>query len=47
MIIKKVYQLYCLEKIVLMTLVIKTEDENLDVIISGPSPFNPSDMLLK
>ena len=26
--------------------VIKTEDENLDVIISGPTPFNPSDMLL-
>ena len=26
--------------------VINTEDNNLDVIISGPTPFNPSDMLL-
>ena len=26
--------------------VIETEEENLDVIISGPSPSNPSDMLL-
>ena len=26
--------------------IIETEEENLDVIISGPSPSNPSDMFL-
>ena len=42
----KVYQLYYLEKHTVKDVTIQTEEENLDVIISGPSPSNPSDMLL-